>query len=252
MPEGTCRLCLEVKDLRESHYMPSALYPRRGHFEFTTPNSAGTSHEHLTQRLLCKDCEQRFGRFGESHVLGVIAPKSMKRFPLHERMRLGYARESYPSIERFDGRDFNLDMDKFAYFTLSVVWRGIVTAWKTWDGKQTTPLPVLGSDDPIRRYLLGETAMPLDTVVIVIVCSDRESRRSWFPPSSFVEALCLNYGFLARGIYFRAMTGRHITRFFRDQCCTSPRKCIFYGDSERQTREAFSNLDAMRARAGQE
>lgn len=30
MPEGKCRLCLEVKDLRDSHYMPSALYPDGG------------------------------------------------------------------------------------------------------------------------------------------------------------------------------------------------------------------------------
>jgi hypothetical protein len=230
--------------------MPAALYPPKdGNFEFTTYEMVGTSREPIKEYLLCRGCEQLFAGNGESEVLGAIAGKSMKRFPLHEKLRVGLPRESDPSVARFAGYDFNLDMDKFAYFALSVVWRGAVHQWKKFDGTLTTALTLLeGFEDRIRRYLLGETVLPPDIAVIVIVCSDEESRKSWYFPAAFVEALCLNFGFLARGVYFRTMIGPHIPSFFRDQCCTSPRRCIFYGDGERRTLEAFATIDAIRAR----
>lgn len=244
MPEhGTCKLCLKKKDLQESHYMPSALYPpRNGQFEYTTPVKIGRSAEHSRQYLLCHDCEQRFNRHGESEVLRAIAPKSMKRFPLHEQMRLAPPRESDSSVSRFAGYEFGLDMDKFAYFTLSVVWRAMVIRWTKPDGTLTSALELGGFEEPIRRYLLGETPFPPDTAVIVIVCSDDESRKAWYPPAPFVEANCLNFRFLARGVCFRAMMGRHLPEYFRESCCASPRKCIFYANLERKTREVFATL----------
>lgn len=195
--------------------------------------------------MLCHECEQLFDRNGESEVLRAIAPKSMKRFPLHERMRLAFPRDSDPSVSRFAGYEFGLDMDKFAYFTLSVVWRGTVGQWIKPDGTLTLALVLGGFEEPIRRYLLGETPFPPDTAVIIIVCSDDESRKAWHLPAPFMESNCLNFRFLARGVCFRAMMGRHLPQYFRDYCCTSPRKCIFYGNGERRTREVFSTLKPL-------
>src|SRR5207244_10190813 len=111
------------KLLLKSHFRPAALYPRKGQFELMTHSTIGKSKAQLKQYLLCGECERRFSEKGESHVLKVIAAKSMKRFPLHDLMRVAYPRESDASVSRFHPSDFNLDIDQFVYFTMTVVWR---------------------------------------------------------------------------------------------------------------------------------
>jgi hypothetical protein len=247
---GVCKLCLEEKkELQESHYIPAAIYPKNATLEFSSPISVSIVEDHITSPLLCRECEQLFNRNGESEVLLRIAPKLAKKsFPLHERMRLALPREDHPEIKRFAGYEVDCDMDKFGYFMLSLVWRGAVHQWKKPDGELTRLLPLGGFTEDIRRYLLGTAPFPSDTAVIVIVCSDELSRKAWFAPGDFVEQHCLNFRFHAMGVTFRAMMGRHLPQFFRDQCCTSARKCIFYGDCERKTREAFDTMEAARAR----
>src|ERR1700722_15796800 len=50
---GTCRLCrLEEQVLKNSHYIPSALYWPKG-LEFTTKDAVGKDGAHLKQHLLC-------------------------------------------------------------------------------------------------------------------------------------------------------------------------------------------------------
>ena len=139
-------------------------------------------------------------------------------------------------------------MDHFVYFMLSVVWRGAVHQWPDVDGSLTVPLPLGGFEDPIRQYLLGKAPFPPHTAVIVFVCSDDDSRRRWIVPGSNVEVKCLSLKFLALGIAFRAMMGRHIPQFYLDRCCRSPRKCIFYGDLSSKTKEIIGTLEAMRDR----
>ncbi len=245
MAFGICKLCRKEAELQNSHYVPSALYPKNVRLQYSTPNALGITEEHVTDPLLCWSCEQRFARSGESEVLRHIAAKSRKRFPLHEKLRLAYPREDHPDLKRFVGYDLGLDMDKFAYFMLSVVWRGAVHQWTRMDGTLTTALQLGGFEEPIRQYLLGGL-FPPDTAVIVIVSSDDISRNCWFAPAPFDEAGCSNFGFHAMGIYFRAMLGKCLPQLFRDSCSTSPRKCIFYGNTEKKTLEAFHALHVMR------
>lgn len=253
MLHGTCKLCLEEKNLRESHYIPAALYPKNLKLEFLSSVSVTRAVKHLKSPLLCDECEQRFDREGEKEVLRHIAPKLAKKsFPLHEKLRLAFPREEYPDLRRFAGYDLGCDMDRFAYFMLSMVWRGAVHQWQKPDGEYTQLLPLGGFTEPIRQYLLGKAPFPSETVVIVIVCSDELSRKAWFAPGAFVEANCLNFRFQAMGVVFRAMMGRGIPAFFREGCCTSARKCIFYGDAQARTQEAYQTMQAMRETRGPE
>jgi hypothetical protein len=231
MHVGTCKLCLNERNLLQSHLMPAALYgDRKKEFEITTSAGKIKTTTQMKQRLLCRECEQRFDRGGESHVLKAIAPKSRKRFPLHDRMKVAYARDSDPSVSRFFGPDFDLDMDKFAYFAVSVVWRVAACQWLMQDGNLTQEVNLGAFQENMRRYLLGETPLPSDMAVIVIVCSDIESRMRFFHPSSNVEAGCINFRFLARGVFFRVMMGYQMWPYLRDQSCTSSLKCVWYGD----------------------
>jgi hypothetical protein len=222
--------------------MPAALH-RGGKtdlVEVSTPTMTLRTTTHIKQFLLCAECEELFDQGGETHVLKVVAAKNKKSFPLHDRMRVACARQHDPSISGFYGPDFELDMDKFAYFALSVIWRLGAARWEMQDGTLTREVNLGEFQARMRRFLLGEIPFPSDMAVIVIVCSDLESRKWVFHPAGFVEGGCLNFRFLARGLFFRVMFGYRMSSFLREQSCTSPRKWIMYADCEKRTLEAVS------------
>ena len=165
-----------------------------------------------------------------------IAPKVVTSFPLHEKLRLAVPREDYPDLKRFSGVDLGINLDKFAYFALSLVWRAAVHDWEIPDGSILPRMAIGDFEPPIRQYLLG-SVFPPDTAVIVIVCSDAEARNVWTTPTVLVEADCLNFRFLLRGVFFRVMMGYRMWRPFREMCCTSPRKCLFYGSAAHRMSE---------------
>jgi len=249
MLAGVCRLCLETKLLRKSHFIPAALYPKHRKPNYATRSCSGpldSKAKHIRAHLLCADCEQRFEQGGESEVLHWVNPKGT--FRLHERLSIALPRDYNPfdldqSINRYSGADIGVDTDKFAYFAISIVWRGAVHDWIMPDGTMRPHDALGGFVEPMRLYLLGQTSLPSDTSVIVIACSDDESRKVWNTPQVHVEADCLNFRFLTFGIMFRVMMGYRQWPYFRDHCCTSPRKCLFYGSAKHRIREIMQIFD---------
>jgi hypothetical protein len=119
-------------------------------------------------------------------VLSQIAAKVTDKFPLHRKLSLALPRESDPDISRFSGDDLGINMEKFAHFALGIVWRAAIHDWTMPDGT-ILPRPSIGDfEPPIRSYLLGGT-FPPDTSVIVIVCSDLQSRSIWTTPTILIE-----------------------------------------------------------------
>lgn len=247
MPDGICKLCLESKPLRESHFIPAALYPKKRKPSFA--NSVLTvpldsKDKHIKDYVLCSDCEQRFDQNGESEVLRWVSPKS-KTFRLRERLRVALPRDYNPHdhSSRYSGEDIGADMDKFAYFAISVVWRGAVHDWIMPDGN-VRPHDALGDFvEPMRVYLLGQAPSPPDSSVIVLVGSDDDSRTIWTLPQAHVEADCLNFRFMTFGVMFRVMMGYQQWQYFRDNSCTSPRKCLFYGSMKQRVTEIMQLFD---------
>ena len=236
MPDGVCKLCLEVKKVYKSHYMPAALYPKRKNLKYATRSGTGPLEKQIKTPLLCFDCEQRFDQNGESEVLRCVNPKG-KRFPLGEMLKVALPREYDPQLSRYSGADIGVDMDKFAYFVISIIWRGAVHDWVMPEGTVRPHEELGGFLEPMRLYLLERAPLPPDTSVIVIVSGDDESRKVWTMPSVHVEANSLNFRFLTFGVFFRAMMGWPMPDFFRDRCCTSPRKCVFYGSAKHRMPE---------------
>jgi hypothetical protein len=149
MIEGICKLCLETKPLRKSHFIPAALYPRARKPSFASRNrrlvALDSKDKHIKDYVLCFDCEQRFDRNGESEVLSWVSPKS-KTFRLGERLKVALPRDYDPrdpdqSINRYSGTDIGADMDKFAYFAVSVIWRGAAHDWILPDGRIHHTMP---------------------------------------------------------------------------------------------------------------
>jgi hypothetical protein len=237
---GVCKLCLLERELRKSHYMPAALYPKKQKMDYATRVSKGSLVNEIKDYLLCGECEGRFDQNGEDEVLKHIRPKVGKSFPLHEKLRVALPRAIHGDVSRFAGYELDMDMDKFAYFAISIVWRGAVHDWTMPDGSVKPKAQLGGFEEPIRLYLMKQTTLPPDTVVLVIVASDEGSRKLWFTPIIEVEDDCLNFKFMVRGVFFRVMMGYRMPRGFRDICCTSSRKCLWYGDGSHRVAEMMA------------
>jgi hypothetical protein len=128
-------------------------------------------------------------------------------------------------------------MKKFAYFAMSLVWRGAVQDWTMLDGMVLPASPLGDFQEQIRLHLLGKTALPPDMVVLVVVCSDSEARKVWIIPKLESAENCINVRVLLRGILFRVLIGYGMPAFYREMCCTSPRKCLFYGSMKHRMPE---------------
>ncbi len=235
MPRGICKLCLKTKKLTKSHFMPAALYSKKASSAYATRTNIGPSNREIKAWLLCCDCEQLFNENGESEVLRYTNPKG-PRFPLHEMLKVGLPREYHPDLSRFSGADFGVDMDKFAYFAISVAWRGAVHDWIMPDGTVDDRYELGEFVEPMRVYLLGK-APSAGYCRDVVVSTDDEARRVWITPATHVEMNCLNVRFLTFGVFFRVMMGYGMPQFFRNHCCTSPRKCLFSGSDKHRMPE---------------
>lgn len=251
MGQRVCPLCQITKDLndfRKSHFIPAGLYHsgKKG-LQYGTRSGTGPLERHIKDLLLCSTCERLLAEGGESYVLSHIAAKVTGDSPLHRKLSLALPREHYPDVSRFSGDDLGIDLEKFAHFALGIVWRGTIHDWTMPDGT-LLPRQAIGEfEPPIRSYLMGGP-FPSDTSVIVIVCSDHGSRRIWTTPTILIEANCLNFRFLARGLFFRVMMGYQLPNAFREMSCISPRKCLFYGSAAHRTPELMAIFDPTQAK----
>jgi hypothetical protein len=128
-----------------------------------------------------------------------------------------------------------------------MAWRGAIHEWTLPDGTVTTLLNLGPHQETVRKFLVGETSFPHEVAsVIVLVCSDPESRSVWGLPSQVEEAGCENYRFMARGVLFRVLLGETIPQVFRDSSCVAARQYIAYGNCAHRVNQDFAALLAAR------
>lgn len=91
-------------------------------------------------------------------------------------------------MARYSASSLGISPEKFAYFALSLVWRAAACKWPLPDGSRTTPLDLEEFFEPMRTFLVGESAFPSQTFIMLTVCTDEKSREYWSPPQRSVEA----------------------------------------------------------------
>ena len=173
---GTCCLCLQVRDLQESHLVPKALYRlARAGTRSRNPNPVIVTTKTLRQtsrqavrRLLCSDCEGRFDRNGENWVLKNCY-RGRGRFRLRtllEQSQPIYAESGF-SICSASNPDVNVE--QLVYFAVSVFWRASIADW--WSSEQRYESIRLGAkfQEELRKFLLGEIGLSENFAVTVIL-----------------------------------------------------------------------------------
>ena len=166
---GRCVLCLQERELRKSHYIAAGFFKavQQG-FEphASAPvlidakdNVAFYTNQQATKFLLCSECEAKFAD-REDKVIRACHGNNA-RFRL--RHRLNKLRPSTVSKDRpvWFGNDLPSEFyaEAYAYFALSVIWRGSVT---TWGGTFDQNRPRLGKrfEETFRKFLYGEASFP--------------------------------------------------------------------------------------------
>ena len=230
-----------------SHLMPAALYAMSREPGARNPNpvmvtrvtEVPTSRQILAY-LLCRQCENRFNVGGEQYVMGLV--NNGTNFPLLDRLNVGLPLQETSTLAMYSGPAVGVDVEKLAYFALSVFWRASVHRWYAPHGG--TLWNSLGRyEEPIRQYLLGVAGFPVDVVVAVTACTDQASQGSFYTPCVVRGHMQPSLGMLARGIHFRLFFGPNIPQQIRGVCClTSPRQPILKGSCHRISVHAFAHL----------
>jgi len=226
--------------------MPAALYPKNRSLEYLSRGGVRTliASNEIKAPLLCLECEQRFSRNGESEVLRHIAGKiANKPSPLLAKLAPLTVNEADETLKSHCGSDAGLNMDMFAYFALSIAWRSTFS-WPVPGAEDTKPLSLGQYEEPVRQFLANETKeFPRGTAVIVTVCTDEVSRKTWLLPAQSDDLWYHDIRFLAFGVMFGVALGKSMPPVLRHDSCHADGKRIHVGDAFKKTREALATLD---------
>lgn len=153
---AACRLCLEVREIQNSHILPKWVYRRA--VDCNEPGSpisqpirldgltAVAINKQAQEHLLCEDCEQLFGVWDD--YAGRVSRQGNGSFPALEQALIGPAA---PPGGLRPGMSPSLDRQRLARFICSVIWRASITSHEDFAG-----ISLGGFDEGLRRYLLGE------------------------------------------------------------------------------------------------
>jgi hypothetical protein len=249
MRYGVCKLCLRKEELRDSHFIPRAMYKYLRTASEKNPNPvvvgrtrAATTSKQVKDYLLCAKCEDLFNKNGENEILKWVW--NSKHFPLGDRLAVAVPLSLDPSVTpSFSGTSIGVDTEKFAYFALSLIWRAAVHVWDLPFGGKTTLLNLGAIEEPIRKYLLGTVAFPSEVVVVATACTDPLSIQSFSAPSQVIGFQGTCFAILALGIYFRVLIGSDIPPESRKICCAmSKARLIFQRDCSQKTFGALAQI----------
>lgn len=173
---NVCGLCQSEAELKRSHLLPAGLFKAVAQGQAPHDNApvlmdikrgtAVQSNDQARKSFLCDDCEQRFSRQGEAHVISQGHRKDGE-FQLRDTLQKappGHV-SSGRAIYYGDSLPATIDAAAFQYFVLSVLWRASATDWPAYTGVK--PHSLGPYEEPIRRYLLGEGPIP-DTVSVSV------------------------------------------------------------------------------------
>jgi hypothetical protein len=154
--QPACRLCGQAGPLCRSHIIPeflyAPLYDEKHRFTVVSKQGDRWSQQGLTERLLCRGCEQRFARH-EAYASGVITG------------RLGHKFRTVGSRVLLNG----IAYESFKLFQLSVLWRASISSLEFFHLVSLGP-----HEERLRRMLLANDAGAPETFgCAVVFATDR-------------------------------------------------------------------------------
>lgn len=249
MPVGICKLCLQERELRDSHYIPASLYRRIKKIAgadpvVMTPKLVMSTGRQIHDYVFCADCEHRLNVGGENYIITLCSDG--KDFPLRDMLATGRPTPLGPFL-RFSGKQIGFDIQKLVYFATSMLWRGAVHPWKTID-RQTSQVAVGSHMEEMRRFLMGEIPLPREIGLLVMVCLDFDSQIHMLAPFLVGgEKTDTLFEMMIFGITLRIGISHLEQEFYALSCTHTPDNRIVVGDCLKATMGAVEDFH-MKAR----
>src|SRR5207245_1882393 len=135
-------------------------------------------------------------------------------FPFLEMLETIKPTAEHPNWKTYSAIDTpTIERDKISHFAISVYWRASVHTWEYEDGSKIRIELGPKYNEQIRRYLLGETAVPRNLSLQVIACSDLVNRMTFFAPEENQKHKDRTFIFLARGFLFFFRVSNTLTEY---------------------------------------
>jgi hypothetical protein len=234
MPQGTCKLCLEDKELCDSHYLPKRLYAFGRARQMKNPNplvvsdkSAKQVSDQLRGHVFCKGCEELLNKNGEAWVLARIPHDYGEPFLLQEALA--------PEKPLVIGRDVNIydgssikafDMEKLVYFGFSIFWRGAAHDWKSTFGLSAPKVDLEDHFEPLRLFLRKQSPIPEDMVLSVHLWPYTKVCQVAYPVYPLHRVGWRRYWFYVPGIFFMLQFGKNVPEGARRKSAHGEKKII--------------------------
>ena len=211
MPVRKCALCLQMRELCDSHVIPAGFYRilRVGATRGNDPvlvhkTTAFLSSDQARAHLLCSDCENRFNRGGEDWALKNCW-RSSTSFPLNAGLTSVKALFDNGDICAYAGKTVpGVDVGKLIYFGASVLLRASVCAARL--GRVEEKRLRLGPyENALRIYLLSASEqMPAGVALLVTVTKtlDELHNQVVVMPYLYRKADYRHYKFVVPGLTF--------------------------------------------------
>jgi len=241
MPVGQCKLCLQQKELQESHLLPAAVYRLCRHETEEISDPITIRHDsknksfrvfqtsrQITGPVLCSDCEQLLNTQGESWVLPVLS--SLEGFPLYEMLAQGepeFPSESEELTAYYAEKLPAIRTDRLVHFGAAIFWKAAAHNWQTGHGYVRLYLGKYAAG--LRKFVLGERFPEHLYLMVTIVPPKYPTISAFVPYESKIKGF-YHYSFYVPGIEFRLSVGREVPDYLR-ACCivTNPQRPIFLG-----------------------
>jgi hypothetical protein len=186
-PTAPCRLCLEVRQIQDSHILPKWVYRRmvaRRNADAPPPvaqpirldgRTAVATNTQPREHLLCSACEQRLGLWDD--YASRITRQRDGRFPALDDALVGEVME--PGGLRL-GVAPDIDGEQLTRFVCSVLWRASITSWRDFDQVSLGPF-----EERFRRFLIGEGSLPDEARLVLKLLSPADDlpvdQMAWGP-----------------------------------------------------------------------
>jgi len=236
--EGVCRLCHRHRQLKDSHFLPRALYkfcfrPEETSALYVSDSATWLSSTQVSQHLLCGECEQRFNQNGEEWTLWHCYRG--KHFRLRQLLNAAQPDSVSDTMRLYSANDIpGLNIEALVYFAISILWRGAAASWRFRRDEIDGPIEIGPYQEPFRRYLLGMDSFPLNTAVTISVANFESPllRALKFPQGSIADGY-RTFLFNIPGISFMIFVGKKIPDEVMEFQAAGPGRFILLTDYEK-------------------
>ena len=220
MKRGMCKMCLQEKQLIESHLIPRAVYDlcRTADSEPVRISSTvimQTSRQTKTH-LLCSECDNHLNKYGETWLLPKLKTWD-KGFPLYDILT-----KIPPDVAEGEGaayaasRNPEIDVAAISHFAIGVFWKASVHSWQR-DTKE--PRIELGPyGELLRLFLRHEGYFPSHAVLNVGIVPPAALFSNAMEPYRGSATGPRNYVFNVPGLQFVLTVGKTIDTTARQTC----------------------------------